>query len=162
MQVAESPGIDEMNSMLRSTVRTCTLDEFKKGRFPFGSTWCSGPKHFPEFMLEGLINLIHERGGYEAMLVTSEEEARALDAAISSGEADGKNLQFWKPKYAGDLDADTPLYKTLNICLDIITWGTRKAPLEDWPDFLARLHKIEAWQSQEQTRDWQAPAARIS
>ena len=57
-----------------------------------------------------------------------------------------KNLNFWKPKFKGDLDPDTALYNKLEICLNLLTWGQRKKAFENWDDVLENIAKAEAWQ----------------
>ena len=145
-KVKSDPGIDKMNLLLHTTLRKCAMDEFQKSRHNFGSSWWSAETTFMPFIMEGLLKLIEDNGGWEAMMVTEAEEERALNAAIDDGTANGKNLNFWKPKFKGDLDPDTALYNKLEICLNLLTWGQRKKTFENWDDVLENIAKAEAWQ----------------
>ena len=145
-QVAQDPGLDEMNVLLRNTLRECALAEFAKEGHNFGSSWWSAEQTFPPFVMVGLQQLVIDTGGWEAMLVSQAEEERALEAAITSGMGKGKNLQYWKPKYRGDLDPDTSLYKKLETCLNLLTWGQRQTPFVEWSEVLDGVAKAEKWQ----------------
>ena len=145
-KVKSDPGIDEMNQLLRTTLRKCAMNEFQKNGHNFGSSWWSAETTFMPFIMEGLLKLIKDNGGWEGMMVTEAEEERALKVAIDNGTADGKNLNFWKPKFKGDLDPDTTLYNKLEICLNLLTWGQRKKAFEDWDEVLDKIAKAEAWQ----------------
>ena len=176
-QIQENPGVDQLNETIRTTLRKCAQDEFNKERLNFGSVWWSGKVNFPSWLQENIVKLIRvasaafnasqKSGGggagraretetpnpCSALLVSAEEEARALQAAVESGEAEGKNLEWWRPKPKGSLDRDSALYAKLKMMLEIATWSVRREPLVDWEDFCERVSKAEAFQAKKKQED---------
>lgn len=63
-QVEESIGINEMNTLLRETLKISAKNEFEKDNKNFGSLWWSKSITFPDFVVEGLISLIQDHGGW--------------------------------------------------------------------------------------------------
>lgn len=177
-QIQENPGVDQLNETIRTTLRKCAQDEFNKERMNFGSVWWSGKINFPSWLQANVVKLIRDAssatadassrksgggaaGGEtepppnpcSALLVSAEEEERALQAAVASGEAEGKNLDWWRPKPKGSLDRDSPLYAKLKLILEIATWSVRKEPLVDWEDFCKRVRRAEEFQAQKKKED---------
>eukprot|EP00035_Acanthoeca_spectabilis_P010459 m.185392 g.185392 ORF g.185392 m.185392 type:complete len:421 (+) comp15026_c1_seq2:116-1378(+) len=132
-QVAANPGLDALSDLLRTTLRDHARQEFAKKAGPFGSAWWSGPEHFPEWVLEGLLKTIELGGGWGSLLVTEEAERDAYTAARVNGSAEGKH-EAWRPKRAGELDQETPLYQKLILILKIITFGQQAAKFKGWKE----------------------------
>jgi hypothetical protein len=133
-QVASDPGLDELSKILRTTLRAHAEREFARERFPFGSVWWCGSKHFAAWVMAGLLGTIEEAGGWESMLVTDDAEREAFEKATAAGDTAGMH-ENWRPKYIGELDPDMPLYKKLHAILQAITFGR----FETYADVLAAI-----------------------